>query len=247
LQTWLAFFATVLSTTISCSAYAQTLDTTAQLNDLSDKDSPLHATGQASFHTALSMNKERLECSVVGNVTNISSKTVVAFEASLELSSEGSGCVHADYTIDYIFDRNLLAPGSHYDLIDRSPAGETDYSGTRAAREPQAQFRVQFVQFADGSSFGSSLWSERLESERRTKVELMKSLLHSFDAGDVSALTTDVKDRLARPGTPRYLDALLRKTSETIEQKGADAAIDDLHEWLTNAEKRGNLFNFSGG
>ena len=246
MKTRVVLFATVLSTMMSCQVYAQTFDSTAQLNDLSDKNSPLRATGQASFHTVLSTNRERAECSLAGSVTNVSSRTIVAFEATLDLSSEFSGCQHSDFTMDYFFDTNLMPPGTHRDLTLGGPPEESEYSGTSVRREPRAQFRVEFVQFADGSSFGKSPWSENLESERRAQVELIKSLLHAFGNGDASALTAEVKRRLAGNETPRYLFTLLLQTNETIERRGADAAVDDLHKWFANAEKRANTFNLSG-
>src|SRR5271168_4084856 len=90
----------------------RTYETEAPLDDLSAANSPLRATGQASFHVVISTNTKSVTCSLQGSLTNVSSKPVVAFEATLDIASERGGCVHWDYKLDYIFNRNMLNTGS---------------------------------------------------------------------------------------------------------------------------------------
>ena len=49
-------------------------ETEATLDDLSVDNSPLRATGKASFHVVISTNTKSVTCSLQGSLTNVSSK-----------------------------------------------------------------------------------------------------------------------------------------------------------------------------
>ena len=80
----------------------------------------------------------------------------------------------------------------------------------------EVNVNVKFVQFSDGSSFGKSDWSEQLSSQRRSKIELMKSLSKAFDDGDAPALAKTVDDRLAQGGEPTF-----GNMSQTLRDRAA--------------------------
>jgi hypothetical protein len=86
-KAYLLLLAFLLTHPIIDAAPFQTSNSKAQLNDRSPAGSPLRATGLASFHDVISASTISLKCSLQGSLTNVSSKTVVAFEAALDISS----------------------------------------------------------------------------------------------------------------------------------------------------------------
>jgi hypothetical protein len=219
----------------------RTYETEATLDDLSVANSPLRATGKASFRVVISTNTKSVTCSLQGNLTNVSSKAVVAFEARLDIASERGGCVHWDYKVDYIFNRNMLDAGSSYDLTEVFGPVETSHRGSFLVGKAEVNVNVIFVQFSDGSSFGKSDWSEQLSSQRRSKIELMKSLSKAFDDGDAPALAKTVDDRLAQGGEPTFAWSVLYETKQHLQEKGASATVEEIHQRLATVAERSKL------
>jgi len=240
-KVYLLFIVILLTQARVTAAPFQAFDSKAQLSDRSAADSPLRAAGTASFHIDISADSKSIKCSLQGSLTNVSSKTVVAFEAALDISSDRGGCYHYDYRIDYIFNENMLTPGAKYDLSrDWNPV-EWNYDGKMRVGEAEANFKVTFVEFSDGSSFGKSHWSNDLLNERKSEIQLMSSLLKAFDEGGTPALVKTIDDRLAQHTDPQSVWTLLFATKNQIEEKGANAAIEELHKRLATVEERSNL------
>ena len=230
---------------IAAAAPFQTFDSKAQLNDRSAAGSPLRATGLASFHDVISANTISLKCSLQGSLTNVSSKTVVAFEATLDISSGRAACFHFDYRIDYIFTENMLTPGTKYDLTEDWNPVELENHGKMLVGEPQFNFNVTFVEFSDGSSFGKSRLSGDLSHERKTKMQSMNSLLKAFDDGGGPAMIRTIDDRLAQDTDTQSVLIFLFDIKGQIEEKGAEAVVEDIHKRLAIVEERSNLLGSS--
>jgi hypothetical protein len=223
----------------------QAYDNQAQLEDLSAAGSPLRATGLGSFHVDISTSRKSVTCSLEGNVTNVSAKIVVAFQATLDLGSDRLGCEHHDYFVDYVFNPMMLSPGLKYDLNRKGRPIEWMGDVSPTVGKATVEFRVIFVQFADGSTFGTSQWSEELPSQRTARIELMKSLLKQFDDGGSPALTKTIADRLAKPANPQFLWDILVDMREKVDKDGAYAAADEIRERLKAVKERSNLIGQS--
>jgi hypothetical protein len=222
-------------------AAPRTYETEALLDDLSATDSPLRASGHASFSVVISTTAKLVTCSLQGSLTNVSSKPVVAFEATLDIASERGGCVHWNYKVDYIFNRIMLDAGSSYDLTDVFGPVAMSHHGSFLVGKAEVNVKVTFVQFSDGSSFGRSDWSEQLPRQRRSEIELMTLLSKAFDDGDGTALAKTVDDRLAQGGAPEFVWSLLFETKEHLQEKGASAAVEEIHQRLATVAERSNL------
>ena len=222
-------------------APSQTYETEAPLDDLSAANSPLRATGRASFHVVISTSTKSVTCSLRGSLTNVSSKPIVAFEATLDIASERGGCVHWDYKVDYIFNRNMLDEGLSYDLSDEFGPVEMGHHGTFLVGKAEVNVKVTFVQFSDGSSFGKSDWSEQLPSQRRSEIELMKLLSKAFDDGGAPALIKTVNDRLGKGGEPEFAWSVLFEAKQHIQEKGTSATVEEFHQRLATVAERSNL------
>jgi len=209
------------------------------LSDLSAPGSPLMASGEASFRVVKSLDRIDAHCTLYGELRNASSKTIIAFEASLDLIPGRAGCVHYDYQIDYAFDRDLLGPSSQYSLSqDISTWEEVRPRGEYAPDPPKAELTVKFVEFADGSKFGDSHWGDDLPNQRKKEIERMSQLLRAYETGDHFALSKAVADGLAQQDKPRYMDVLLREIQDCINADGPDAAAEEIRFWLANARGR---------
>jgi hypothetical protein len=219
----------------------RTYETEAPLDDLSAANTPLRATGKASFHVVISTNTKSVTCSLQGSLTNVSSKPVVAFEATLDIASERGGCVHWDYKVDYIFTQYMLNAGSSYDLTEEFGPVETSHRGSFLVGKAEVNVNVMFVQFSDGSSFGKSGWSEQLPSQRRSQIELLKSLSKAFDDGDAPALAKIVDDRLAQGGEPEFAWSVLYEIKQLMQGKGASATVEEIHQRLATVAERSKL------
>jgi hypothetical protein len=135
----------------------------------------------------------------------------------------------------------MLTPGAKYDLTEDWNPVELENDGKMLVGEPQVNFKVTFVESSDGSSFGKSRLSDDLSHERKTKIQLMNSLLKAFDDGGGPALIKTVDDRLAQDTDTRSVLGFLFNIKSQIEEKGAEATVEDIHKRLAIVEERSNL------
>ncbi|MGB8521605.1 MAG: hypothetical protein WCD43_01445 [Candidatus Acidiferrales bacterium] len=223
----------------SCSAaYAETHDFSIQLSDLSPASSPLQASGQASFHVDVTTGTVFESCALDGRLRNASSKAILAFEASLDLLPGYSGGVHQDYDIDYIFDDHLLEPGSQIPIQERPQPWQMPTNGQISPRKARAEFRVTFVQFADGSTFGKSSWGDALSGERKTKIGIMTALLQAYQSRKEVGLSSAIADGLAKSDNSISVKIWYRELKDIMDAKGAKACVTEIESRLANAKSR---------
>ena len=209
-------------------------DSSIPLRDLSAGDSPLKASGQASFHERISTQGIDEKCDLDGKLTNVSSKSILAFEASVDLFPHAGGGIHRDYKIDYIFDRDLLKPGSQFQLQMDPPGRQVTRSEDTSRQPLRAESRVTFVQFADGTQFGKSDWGDALSSDRKTEMNIMTSLLQTYESKKETGLSSAIDEGLAKRES-KFVFALYLQIKEQIAAKGVEGGMTDVKDQLANA------------
>jgi hypothetical protein len=96
--------------------------------------------------------------------------------------------------------------------------------------------KVVFVQFDDGSKYGSSDWGEHLSEGRAATIERMKELLQAYRSGGESALRMTMARELARPENSSYTQAALRIFDDNLKTNGPEAFISKINDRLKAAQ-----------
>jgi hypothetical protein len=110
----------------------------------------------------------------------------------------------------YFFSRAGLAPGEKFHITGTPmPAQIGPHHPGAPVGKAHAEFRLLFVQFTDGSTFGNSAWGDSLENERTMVVGDLKSFSETYNEKGGKALTDAVmsatKSGLPSLGIPTIL------------------------------------------
>jgi hypothetical protein len=220
-------------------AHPETHDITVPITNLDASSSaPLRGTGQASFHEVVSGDSLTTQYRLEGALQNVSSKPILAFDAAVQLRPDFGGGWTREFTIDYFFVHQLLLPGSSFSLSESPRSRESiDYDGRAQKLPVLAQTRVTFVQFADGSTYGTSPWGQDLQKNRVAEITLFNTLLEAYQKGKGPGLSNAVADALSKPRS-RAIDSSAHQINHDIMSKGADAVVEEIREFLANAKLR---------
>jgi len=234
---------------VGLSCYAQTDDQSLAMADVSGPHSPIKVTGQVSWHQEVGVDaKVRLVCETHVELTNFSSKTIMAYEVSFDILPRYGGGKHTVFQNDGFFTENLnFVPGSQspldYDCSSISwqsdqwnrPIEPRPFEGT-----PRAESKIIFVQFSDGSTYGVSDWGKNLTKSRFIFVERINELLEAYEREEDSLRTT-IAQQITRPDNTIYLGNVLRGFNYQLETKGLEAFITRLNKELRMAIDRASL------
>ncbi len=221
----------------------QNYDLFTQIADLSGPDSPIKASGQASFHQELSAESVKSQWKIAARLVNVSNKTVLAYEASFELFPDYGGGVCRTQQADYFFRLELeFKPGVQQTVDEDSPSVDVTprEKGAKPTR-PTASFRVIFVQFADGSKFGTSQWGTALSAVRKQTIERLQIVLEAFRSSGGEGLRLALAKARARPDNPALTNAILDDANDTLETKGPGAAAVQITGFLDAAQRRRSI------
>jgi len=105
----------------------------------------------------------------------------------------------------------------------------------------KAVFRVLFVEFADGSEFGSSNWGYELPDIRKRTMERLQEAMDAFQDSGEEGLRKALTTARARSDNQGITAAAVNEITEILEAKGSDAAVAKIQERLTAARARGAL------
>lgn len=202
-----------------------------RISDLSSPSSPLRGSGRVTFHEVFSQSNLRVQHKLAGEILNVSSKTILAFDVSVDLFPE-----ERHFFADHFFSSHLLAPNSRCPIEDESKAWfGVPFSGGPLRLPPRPQLHVLFVEFGDGSKYGRSQWGDNLTNARRNEVATLNRLLGEYGTEEQNGLSSAVASALAEPNNPPEIDAILRQIDMVIRSKGSRAAIDKIRDLLANA------------
>jgi hypothetical protein len=218
------------------------------LIDAGPPDSPLKASGQIVFHEELLENAEvdcghclktRWDFDII--VTNISSKDILAYKGEINATPELGLPVREIDEPDFFFKSQIMTTGYQRVLkLDPGPTGTVDYDPShQQPKVAKATFTVSFVEFADGSTYGTSKWGNALPKARRVTVARLQELEQAHKNGGEAALKNALDAALARKDNPSQTSDQLEHLKFIFEQDGSAALAAIIEESLTLASEHG--------
>jgi len=207
----------------------------------SPPDCPLKASGQIVFHEQLFQNAVKTRWDFDIAITNVSSKGILAYEGEINFTPELGLPVREIDQPDFFFKRQIMTPGNQRVLkLDPGPTGTVGYDPSmQQPKVAKATFTVSFVEFADGSTYGSSKWGSALPKARRVTVARLQELDQAFKNGGETALKNALDAALARKDNPSPTADQLEHLKLIFDQDGSAALTAKMEESLTAAREHG--------
>jgi len=222
--------AILLPLCLTLSAWSQ-LTFTVPVVDKSDPASPLEISGTATFTEQIVANSVTAFSEFKINARNTSGKGIVLLLAYFdEMGPHGGGTQHI-IQIDYFFRRHI-APGDSFALARSRPGRRTSaccVNPLEPPTEPTADVRVQYVQFADSSSFGEDATAEDILATRSVILAALRRIDHASTKEQFLKF-------LAQRVQPEPADNFLEVVRYTEKNRGIAAARVQIHAALTAAE-----------
>ncbi len=210
-----------------------------QVSDTSAPGSPISASGTVIVAESIESSPRCQEvsaarCSVVSEqyditLRNVSDKPVVAFVSDFKGRTPNGSSFGVGYEAEMIFGGPLLAPG---ETAPGPRSGGVEIRPQTAEVRPttsQAEFRILFVQFADGTTFGDAEAGEHLLLARQKSLEAMARLDGIF----------------SRQGEQAFAQALQQTREDELgifrqieKEQGPAKTVGRMRRALSTAEQR---------
>ena len=214
------------------------------VTDVSDPDAAIKVSaGKIAFKQDVFADYVKTACTAHIELTNVSWRTVLAYEILVRATPHYQGWVNRTDRNDGFFSPNAtFVAGSqevlNYDCSSKTAISNNDGPVTpqRHTAAPEATFKVLFVEFVDGATYGSSEWGHRLHQGRAATIESMKGLLQAYQRGGEKSLRSTLAAALAGSGDPPYTKDALSLLQEKLDSNGVNALISTLDTRLRAAE-----------
>ncbi len=222
--------AVLLPVCLTLSAWSQ-LTFTVPIVDKSDPGSPLEISGAATFTEQMVANSVTASSKFKINAGNTSGKGIVLLLAYFDEAGPHGGGTRRIIQIDYFFRRHL-APGDSVALTPSRPGRRPSaccINPLEPPTEPTADIRVEYVQFADGSSFGEDATAEDILASRSVILAALRRI-------DRAGTKEEFLKFLAQRVQPEPADNFLEVVRYTEKNHGIAAARVQIRAALTAAE-----------
>jgi hypothetical protein len=215
------------------------------LVDKTEAGSPIEVSGKVSLQETVAGNQVQWSWGQHVVAKNISGKPILLFTATLtqigrhprgKYAGPGDGPTY-ELGDDRFFAKNAIKPDDSLVLRDTTPdtsqveccINPLDESG-----QPQAEFRVLFVQFIDGSTFGEV--SEAMEwlSTRAVILDGLRKLAQSYSKHGGQAFLAELEQQQQQSHSSGTLP--IAEILGTYKQNGVEAAISQTRQILAIAE-----------
>ena len=220
---------------------------TVPVVDLTGAGSSLQVSGSLTLREAARGNELEWSWGQTVTVQNVSGKPILLFAATLseigrhtegQRAAPGDGATY-ELQQDRFFNEDLINPGEVLTVRDARP-GKPDVAccvnPLAATREPKGEFRLRFVQFADGSTFGDMSEGEGALTLRRTILAGLRQLLQSYAEGGKAGFAAELSKQPAFMST-----APCRQISAKFSDSGAETAIEETKRMLAVAEQHSGM------
>jgi hypothetical protein len=219
------------------------------LTDKSGTGSPFEVSGTASLREVATANELEWSWGERVSAKNISGKPIVLFIATLaeigrhpatagHHSAPGNGPTY-QLEDDRFFNEKLIQPHELLVLRDTMPGPPESACCINPLSDlhpASAEFRVQFVQFADGSTFGDPVDAEDAFAIRRTIQNGLRELSQSYANHGSAGFVETLKQQSAFSATGIY-----RQIFSKYSSAGVSEAIHETKEMLATAERHAAL------
>jgi hypothetical protein len=229
------------------------------LTDLTGKGTPFLASGTALLRETVRGNQLEWSWGQRLSVKNISGKPVLLLVAALTErgrhptdghAAPGDGPTYR-FEKDRFFDESLIEPEETVILRDTEPGvpqAECCVNPLEGNRSPAAEYRLQFVQFSDGSTFGDASEAKDDFEMRDVILRNLRRLLRVYADGGEAGLATRLKelqsymiDPNLAPKTegqpPFFATSICSQILTKYNRAGAEAALAEAKKILGTAEK----------
>lgn len=211
-------------------SFAQQQPIDVPFEDAALTASPVTATGKISLRETVAANELNSSWEQNVSATNRSTKSILLLIGDLEaIGPHGNGDTRL--TMEYFFG-DPISPGETFSLVKRNFVQDSCcINSLRETHEPKATFRLMFVQFLDGSTFGDAAKAENALANRDRTLKSLRTLAQ-VAAKDKQRFQSQLEQQV------RLDDALgvFGSIRVTEEQKGVDAAIARTYKILNAAE-----------
>jgi hypothetical protein len=226
----LRFFALFCWLSLSSASFAQQEPIDVPFEDAALTASPITATGKISVRETVAANEVKSSWEENVDATNRSTKSILLLIGEFDaISSHSNGGTRL--TMEYFFG-DPISPGETFSLVKRSFVQDSCcMNPLRETHEPKATFRLMFVQFLDGSTFGDAAQAENALANRERTLKALRTLAQ-VAAKDKQRFQLQLERELRLDDTLGVFASI----RETQEQKGADAAIARTYKILDFAE-----------
>ena len=227
---------------------AQTHDLSVQITDVGGSNTPIVASGQVSFHEVPSAESVKTQWSIEVRMLNVSGKTILAYEVSIRAMPDRGGPVVHTARADYFFRSELrFVTGSEETLnVPMRNWHVTPLEESARPKVPKASFEVIFVEFADGSKFGTSEWGSGLSAVRAQTIERLQSVSRQSQNSGEDGLRLALANEIGAGGDSEFARAVLNDVKTTLDDKGWRAATEQINGFLEAAKERYTAFRTKG-
>jgi len=226
----LRFFALFCWLWLSSASLARQEPVDVPFEDAALTASPITATGKISVQETVAANEVKSWWEENVDATNRSTKPILLVIGEFDaISPHSNGGTRL--TMEYFFG-DPISPGETFSLVTRSFVQDSCcMNPLRETREPKATFRLMFVQFLDGSTFGDAAQAENALANRDRTLKALRTLAQ-VAAKDKRRFQLQLERELRLDDTLGVFASI----RETQERKGADAAIARTYKILDFAE-----------
>ena len=227
---FLSFLSVVLLSQVLLSQQKQ-ID--VPLEDAGELGKPIEVTGKISVAETIAGNEVR--SSWVENVTgkNVSRKPILLLIGILDATGPHSDGGY-ELIIDKFFSERVIQPGDTFPFPGRkTERSECCINPLDDSRDPKAEFRVQYVQFLDGSSFGDAAAAKNVLASRSSTLHVLQELERTYSEQGGQMFVADLEKEVASDAS-----GTVWLVGRTEKEKGIDAAISQLRKMIPLAAKR---------
>jgi hypothetical protein len=195
--------------------------------------SPIQATGTLSVLETVVGNQVQSLWDENVVAKNISNKPILLLIGVLEAVGP-----HSDggYTLiaDRFFSQDVIQPGDTIPYLRTGPVGRSSccINPLEEPRDPRAAFRVEFVQFVDGSTFGAPARARDVLVSRTSTLLVLRNLDQTYSEQGEQKFNAQLEE------SARNEPGLLWWIQKTQKKRGTGAAISEVRKMLAFGKER---------
>lgn len=170
---------------------------------------PVHNTGTVVISEGASNGMLSMSFQTDWAIKNISSKTIVAVVETMlvQYSNGSSDSVTEEY--DAFFHPQLLNPGDSFPMGSGGSNGQKVIEDRHSGHsDPACEVAAQWVQFADGSTFGDVQQAKHLLASRKLIFEALGRLDDVYKSDGAEVFLSELLKPIADPHADGYIEHL---------------------------------------